>query len=213
MIGRVVLTALTALLVLVAVTSSSSPAPADGATRGASARSGEPAVRVSSTSVRIGERLTVRGRNFAPRTRVIVRLGGRRAALARTGRRGRFTVAFRVRRLIPGRHRLTVVARGTRLSRRISVLSPRSVSPPPAAPSPTATPSEPPPEPPVVAPPPVVTPAPTRAPAPVAAPDPVIAAAGDVACDPEAAGYNGGAGTSSSCRHRATANQLVGKGL
>jgi acid phosphatase type 7 len=46
-----------------------------------------------------------------------------------------------------------------------------------------------------------------------AAADPVIAAAGDIACDPTDPGYNGGAGTSTRCRQRATSNLLVGAGL
>src|SRR5215217_9150098 len=43
--------------------------------------------------------------------------------------------------------------------------------------------------------------------------DPVIAAAGDIACDPSDPGYNGGAGTSTRCRQRATSDLLVGAGL
>jgi hypothetical protein len=43
--------------------------------------------------------------------------------------------------------------------------------------------------------------------------DPVIAAAGDIACDPADPGFNGGAGTSTRCRHRATSDLLVGAGL
>ena len=43
--------------------------------------------------------------------------------------------------------------------------------------------------------------------------DPVIAAAGDIACDPTASGYNGGAGTSASCRQKATSDILVGADL
>ena len=43
--------------------------------------------------------------------------------------------------------------------------------------------------------------------------DPVIAAAGDIACDPADPGYNGGAGTSTRCRQRATSDLLVGAGL
>jgi len=43
--------------------------------------------------------------------------------------------------------------------------------------------------------------------------DPVIAAAGDIACAPDDPGYNGGAGTSTRCRQRATSNLLVGGGL
>jgi hypothetical protein len=43
--------------------------------------------------------------------------------------------------------------------------------------------------------------------------DPVIAAAGDIACDPDDPGYNGGSGTSDRCRQRATSDLLVGAGL
>jgi hypothetical protein len=39
--------------------------------------------------------------------------------------------------------------------------------------------------------------------------DPVIAAAGDIACDPASGGFNGGAGTSTSCRQGATSNLLL----
>jgi len=46
-----------------------------------------------------------------------------------------------------------------------------------------------------------------------AAADPVIAAAGDIACDPADSGYNGGAGTSTRCRQRATSDLLVGGNL
>jgi acid phosphatase type 7 len=46
-----------------------------------------------------------------------------------------------------------------------------------------------------------------------AAAAPVIAAAGDIACDPHDPGYNGGAGTSTRCRQRATSDLLVGTGL
>jgi hypothetical protein len=40
-------------------------------------------------------------------------------------------------------------------------------------------------------------------------PDPVIAAAGDIACDPRDPNFNGGAGTESACRQRATSDLLV----
>jgi hypothetical protein len=41
----------------------------------------------------------------------------------------------------------------------------------------------------------------------------VIAAAGDIGCDPDDPGYNGGAGTSTRCRQRATSDLLMGGGL
>ena len=44
-------------------------------------------------------------------------------------------------------------------------------------------------------------------------PDPVIAAAGDIACDPSSASYNGGLGTATSCRQQATSDLLMGGGL
>ncbi len=40
--------------------------------------------------------------------------------------------------------------------------------------------------------------------------DPVIMAAGDIACDPADQAYNGGEGTSTRCRQRATSELLVG---
>ena len=43
--------------------------------------------------------------------------------------------------------------------------------------------------------------------------DPVIAAAGDIACSPSDANYNGGAGTTNYCRQRDTANLLLNSGL
>src|SRR5215210_6924317 len=42
---------------------------------------------------------------------------------------------------------------------------------------------------------------------------PVIAAAGDIACDPGDASYNGGNGTASACRMKATSDLLLGLGL
>jgi hypothetical protein len=47
--------------------------------------------------------------------------------------------------------------------------------------------------------------------APVA--DPVIAAAGDIACDPSNSNFNGGVGTSNSCRQMEVSDLLVGAGL
>ena len=43
--------------------------------------------------------------------------------------------------------------------------------------------------------------------------DPVIAAAGDIACGEDDPGYNGGEGTATRCRQRATSDLLVGAGL
>jgi len=43
----------------------------------------------------------------------------------------------------------------------------------------------------------------------LAASDPVIAAAGDIACDPDNSSFNGGAGTSNSCRQKYTSDLLV----
>ena len=51
---------------------------------------------------------------------------------------------------------------------------------------------------------------------PVGAPatgDPVVAAAGDIACDPLSSSFNGGLGTSSSCRQKYTSDLLVGAEL
>jgi acid phosphatase type 7 len=46
-----------------------------------------------------------------------------------------------------------------------------------------------------------------------AASDPVIAAAGDIACDPATSAFNGGLGTSGSCRDEYTSNLLVNGGF
>jgi chitodextrinase len=43
--------------------------------------------------------------------------------------------------------------------------------------------------------------------------DPVIAAAGDIACDPAASGFNGGLGRADRCRQKYTSDLLVGVGL
>jgi len=43
--------------------------------------------------------------------------------------------------------------------------------------------------------------------------DPVVAAAGDIACDPAGASFNGGAGELTRCRQRYTSDLLVGQGL
>ena len=48
---------------------------------------------------------------------------------------------------------------------------------------------------------------------PAGAADPIIAAAGDIACAPTDPGYNGGSGTATRCRQRATSDLLVGAGL
>ena len=42
--------------------------------------------------------------------------------------------------------------------------------------------------------------------------DPVIAAAGDIACDPLAVGFNGGNGTKNKCQERATSNLIATSG-
>src|SRR5512138_3813983 len=46
-----------------------------------------------------------------------------------------------------------------------------------------------------------------------AAADPVIAAAGDIACDPLNANFNGGNGSSSNCRQLSTSSLIVNQGL
>jgi acid phosphatase type 7 len=51
-------------------------------------------------------------------------------------------------------------------------------------------------------------PAPAPAPAPSSG-DPVLAAAGDIACDPSDANFNGGTGSGSSCHEKATSDLLV----
>ena len=47
----------------------------------------------------------------------------------------------------------------------------------------------------------------------LAASDPVIAAAGDIACDPSNSSFNGGAGTSNSCRQKYTSDLLLNANL
>ena len=47
----------------------------------------------------------------------------------------------------------------------------------------------------------------------LAASDPVIAAAGDISCDPGSSSFNGGNGSSTSCRQKYTSNLLVDAGL
>jgi hypothetical protein len=47
----------------------------------------------------------------------------------------------------------------------------------------------------------------------LAASDPVIAAAGDIACDPSSSSFNGGRGTSNSCRQKYTSDLLVNADL
>lgn len=49
--------------------------------------------------------------------------------------------------------------------------------------------------------------------APACRADPVVAAAGDIACDPDDSGFNGGLGTSTRCRQRYTSDRLVRAGL
>jgi hypothetical protein len=71
-----------------------------------------------------------------------------------------------------------------------------SAASPGPSPSPTASPSP--------------APSPSPSPSPVPGTDPVIAAAGDIACDPGSAVFNGGAGTATACRHRYTSDLLAG---
>ena len=59
---------------------------------------------------------------------------------------------------------------------------------------------------------PTVTPTATVTPTvtPTSGSDPVIAAAGDIACDPTSGSFNGGVGTSSNCRQKATSDLMLG---
>src|SRR5947199_2555583 len=52
----------------------------------------------------------------------------------------------------------------------------------------------------------------TRAASPTPPTPPIVAAAGDIACDPADPSYNGGAGTATACRMKATSDLLVGGG-
>ncbi|HLO29461.1 MAG TPA: DNRLRE domain-containing protein [Anaerolineales bacterium] len=56
-------------------------------------------------------------------------------------------------------------------------------------------------------------PSPTKTATAVTTGDPVIAAAGDIACDPSDGNFNGGNGTATACRQKATSDLLVGKNL
>ena len=56
-------------------------------------------------------------------------------------------------------------------------------------------------------------PSPTRTTAPNTSGDPVIGAAGDVACDPTSSSFNGGNGTSSSCRQKAVSDVMLNSNL
>ncbi len=87
------------------------------------------------------------------------------------------------------------------------VSSASTASTPTPTPTPTATPTS------TSTPTPTPTPTPTlegatTTPAPTAS-DPVIAAAGDIACDPASTSFNGGSGTSSGCRQKATSDLLT----
>jgi hypothetical protein len=44
---------------------------------------------------------------------------------------------------------------------------------------------------------------------PTTSPDPVVMAAGDIACDPSSASFNGGQGTTGACRQKATSDLIV----
>jgi hypothetical protein len=56
-------------------------------------------------------------------------------------------------------------------------------------------------------------PSPTRTSAPNTSGDPVIGAAGDVACDPTSSSFNGGNGTSGSCRQKAVSDVMLNSNL
>jgi acid phosphatase type 7 len=89
---------------------------------------------------------------------------------------------------------------------------PTSASPSPT-PSPTATSPSPSPSPTQTSASPTPTPTVTSAsPTPPPGADPVIAAAGDIACDPTDANYNGGAGSKSYCHELATARLITSGG-
>ena len=59
-------------------------------------------------------------------------------------------------------------------------------------------------------PPPSTSPPPPSPSPPSSGTYPIVAAAGDIACDPESGSFNGGNGTSSSCRQRYTSDLLAG---
>jgi hypothetical protein len=168
------------LAAVVAAAGLAVPLPAQAAEAGTPART---VLRLSSTAAAPGERVVLAGRGFARRTALRVNLGGRRVARSRTGRRGRFRIAFRVPRLAPGRYRLR--ARAGRRRARIGFRVVTWPVPPPR-PRPKQPGSQPP------------APAPiTAAAAPPAGP--TLVAAGDIACQP------GLPETDTQCRHARTA--------
>ncbi|CAA9465538.1 MAG: hypothetical protein AVDCRST_MAG65-244, partial [uncultured Solirubrobacteraceae bacterium] len=120
MTSRLFITRAIVPALLLALGVAACPEPAPAATPAASATA-KPSVRLSDRSVRPGQRLRVSGRAFPAHTRVRLRLAGRSVALARTGRRGTFSVTFRLARPDAGRRRLTIVAGRTRLARTITV--------------------------------------------------------------------------------------------
>jgi hypothetical protein len=54
------------------------------------------------------------------------------------------------------------------------------------------------------------SPSPATTTTPPTGSDPVVAAVGDIACDPTSSSFNGGAGTSTNCRHKAVADAIAG---
>jgi hypothetical protein len=158
----------------------------------AAARRAKPTLDLSQAAATPGARVVVAGRGFARSARVRITLSGRPVRRTRTGRRGRFRVAFRVPALSAGRYRLRARSRGRVTRVRFRVMAPPPAFPaplPPPAPAPMPSSDPPPPDPP--------TPPP---PDPPPAEGPTLVAAGDIACRP------GIAKIATACHHDDTAD-------
>jgi acid phosphatase type 7 len=166
----------------VTVTRAVSPSSALGA------RSSGERLVVTPTAALPGARLALRGAHFGRRRAVELRLGTTRLRAVRADRRGDFAAATRVPAVEPGAYALTARWRGRRLALRFVVTR----APAPAVPAPPASAG-----------------AGTGA---GAAPPVVVAAAGDIACDPQAANFNGGLGTATRCHMAATSRVAAAAG-
>jgi hypothetical protein len=136
---------------------------------------------LSAVRAAAGSRLGLQGTGLRARARLSVALAGAALGSARTSTRGRWGLAAPVPAVGEGLHQLTVRGSRVRLAVRFTVLS--------AAAGPASS------------------PAPAPAPAP-SLPTVTVAAAGDIACSPADPDFQGGAGTSVTCRQAATANLL-----
>jgi acid phosphatase type 7 len=142
-----------------------------------------------------GSFFRLRGKGFRRGGHVRIRFAQRRVRRVPVGRGGRFATSGRVPSVRPGRRSITVRWRGRRLAMPFVLRAARGHAP--RRRSPGRAPASP-------------APAPGPAPAPPASAPapPVVAAAGDIACGPGNAAFNGGAGIADECRQQATGNLL-----